>query len=55
MILKLDMDRQGLKIYKVGINDDPGFTLTYFSARSNLVKIDHCASDQNPCEHLQDH
>ena len=39
MILKLDMDRQGLKIFKVYINDDPGFTLTYFSAWSNLVII----------------
>ena len=27
----------GLKLYKVYINDDPGLTLTYFTARSNLV------------------
>ena len=27
----------GLKLNKVYINDDPGLTLTYFTARSNLV------------------
>ena len=27
----------GLKLYKVYINDDPGLTLTYFTARSNWV------------------
>ena len=38
MILKLDMQHQGLKLYKVYINDDPWLTLTYnFRARSNLV------------------
>ena len=26
-----------LKYYQVCSNDDPGFTLTYFTARSNLV------------------
>ena len=26
-----------LKLYQVYINDDPGLTLTYFTARSNLV------------------
>ena len=35
----LDMDHQGLKVYKVYINDDSGFTLTYFTARSDLVKL----------------
>ena len=25
------------KLYKIYINDDPGLTLTYFTARSNLV------------------
>ena len=39
MILKLGMDHQGLKVYEVYINDDPGLTLTYFTARSNLVKL----------------
>ena len=29
MILKLGMDHQGLKVYKVYINDDPGLTLTW--------------------------
>ena len=37
MILKLGVQHQGLKVYKVYINDDPGLTLTYFTARSNWV------------------
>ena len=37
MILKLGMYHWGLKLYKVYVNDDPGLTLTYFTARSNLV------------------
>ena len=37
MILKLGMKHQGLKLYKVYINDDPGLTLTYFTTRSNSV------------------
>ena len=37
MILKRDMQHRGLKFYKDYINDDPGLTLTYFTARSNLV------------------
>ena len=37
MILKLGMLHWGVKLYKVYINDDPGLTLTYFTARSNLV------------------
>ena len=37
MILKLGMKHQELKLYKVYINDDPGLTLTYFTARSNWV------------------
>ena len=37
MILKLDMQHLGLKLYKVCINGDPGLTLTYFTARSNFV------------------
>ena len=36
MILKLGMLHKGLKLYKVCINDDPGLTLTYFTARSNF-------------------
>ena len=54
MILKLSVDHQGLKVYKVYINDDPGLTLTYFTARSNLVEIAHCTSDQYSGERLQD-
>ena len=46
MILKLGMDHQGRKVFKVYINDDPGLTLTYFTARLNLVKIAHGDSDQ---------
>ena len=37
MNLKLGMQHRGLKLYKVYINSDPGLTLTYFTARSNLV------------------
>ena len=37
MILKLGMQHRGLKFYKVYINNDPGLTLTYFTARSNWV------------------
>ena len=37
MILKLGMQHQGPIFYKVYINDDPGLTMTYFSARSNRV------------------
>ena len=36
MIFKPCMQHLGLMLYKV-INDDPGLTLTYFMARSNLV------------------
>ena len=37
MTLKLGMQHWGLKLYKVYINNDPGLTMTYFTARSNLV------------------
>ena len=37
MILKLGMQYRELKFYKVYINNNPGLTLTYFTARSNLV------------------
>ena len=37
MILKLDMQHRGLKLYKGCINDDPGLTLAYFTARSIWV------------------
>ena len=37
MILELGMQHRGLKLCKVCINADPGLTLTYFTARSNLV------------------
>ena len=36
MILKLCMQHRGLELFKVYINGDPGLTLTYFTARSNL-------------------
>ena len=35
--IQLGMQHRGLKLYKVYINDDPGLTLTYFTARSNLI------------------
>ena len=37
MILKFGMYHWGFKLYKVNINDDPGLTLTYLTARSNWV------------------
>ena len=37
MPLKLGMQHRVLEYYQVCLNDDPGLTLTYFTARSNLV------------------
>ena len=37
MALKLGMQHRVLGYYKLYSNDDPGLTLTYFRARSNLV------------------
>ena len=37
MTLKLDMLHRVLEYYEVCSNDDPGLTLTYFTARSILV------------------
>ena len=37
MTLKLGMQHQVLEYYQVCSYDDPGLTLTYFTARSNLV------------------
>ena len=35
--LKLGMEHLVLKYHQICSNDDPGLTLTYFIARSNLV------------------
>ena len=37
MTLKLGMQHWVLKYYQIPSNDDPGLTLTYFMARSDLV------------------
>ena len=37
MTLKLGMQHRVLKCYQVCSNDGPGLTMTYFTARSNLV------------------
>ena len=37
MTLKVGMQHLVLEYYQVCSNDDPGLTLTYFTARSNLV------------------
>ena len=37
MTLKADMQHRVLEFYQVCSNDDPGLTLVYFTARSNLV------------------
>ena len=44
------MDCWGLKFNKVYVNDDPGLTMTYFKARSNLVKIAYCAYTRPICQ-----
>ena len=37
MTLKVVMQHRVLEYYQICSNDDPGLTLTYFTARSNLV------------------
>ena len=37
MTLKLGMQHRVLEYHQVYSNDDPGLSLTYFTARSNLV------------------
>ena len=37
MTLNLGMQHWILKYYQIPSNDDPGLTLTYFTARSNMV------------------
>ena len=37
MMMKLGMQHWRLKLYKVYINGDSRLTITYFTARSNLV------------------
>ena len=37
MTLKLGTQHQVLKYYQISSNGDPGLTMTYFMARSNLV------------------
>ena len=37
MTLKLGMQHWVLEYYQICTNDDPEFTLTYFTVRSNLV------------------
>ena len=55
MMLKLGMDHEGLKVYKVFyIWYDTGLTLTFYTERSNLVKIAYCALIYSG-ERLQDH
>ena len=41
MILKLGMKHQGMEVYKIYINHDPGLTLPYFTARSTEVNFMH--------------
>ena len=37
MTLNVDVQHWVLKFYQICSNNDPGFTLTYFTIRSNLV------------------
>ena len=39
MIMKLCMEQDVLKLYRIYINDDPGLTLTHFKTMSNWVKL----------------
>ena len=54
MIMKLSMEHYELKLYTVYINDDPELTLTYFTAKPNLVKLVFVLI-VGPGERLQDH
>ena len=38
MTLKICMQHRVLEYYQICSNDDPGLTLTYFMARSNLFR-----------------
>ena len=38
MTLKLGMQHRVFEYYHVSSNDNPGLALTYFTARSNLVR-----------------
>ena len=40
MTLKLGMQHRVHKYYQIYSNDDPGLTLTYFTAMSNLLPYD---------------
>ena len=42
MILNLGLYHWGLKFYKVYINDYPGLTLTYFTAKSVRLNGENC-------------
>ena len=39
MMMKLGMEQNVLKLYKVYINDDPELTLTHFKTMSNLANF----------------
>ena len=47
MILKLGKLHWRLKLYKVCINGDSGLTMTYFTARSNMVDCAKCFKVMN--------
>ena len=53
MILEHGMCHLGLKLYEVYINDDPGLTLTYFTARSNWVTWEKLLQSHLMKENLQ--
>ena len=50
MALKLGKQQWVLKYYQIYSNDNPGLTLTYFTARSNLVRYAFlCGFFRNYC------
>ena len=50
MILKPGNGPSGLKVYKIYINEYLGLMLTYFTARSNFVKIAYCTYTRPRCQ-----
>ena len=48
MTLKVGMQHLVLKYYQVYSNDDPGLTLTYLTARSNLILYAFVLEKVNP-------
>ena len=55
MILKLDMDHRGLKVYEIYINDSPRLSLTYLMMKFGQICLLCLNQAQMSGDHLQDH